>query len=40
MTDLAQSRQASFSEILGLVVGGGAVAMVIAAQVLFVAWLL
>jgi hypothetical protein len=40
MTRTSYSRQATFSEVFGLVVGGGALIAVLAAQLLFVAWML
>lgn len=40
MTRFDSSNHTSFSEIFGLVVGGGAIVAVISAQVLFIAWML
>lgn len=40
MTGAGYSRQASLLEVLGLVVGGGALLALISAQVLFLAWVL
>ena len=40
MTHTSYVRQVSFLEIAGLVIGGGALAALIAAQVMFLAWML